>query len=125
MKRVIIFAIVIILLSAIFFSTVACNRDIRVSKVAYEPTEVDNDAIINKLISDFEKAVDELFELTLNAREGDFAAITQLASPALLNSLYSMMMELAAAEDRGEITEEHKAKADSIQQKYEDLAKKF
>jgi len=125
MKKVNLLSVIIIFLSAIIFSTTACNRDIKASKPTLDSAGSYGEAMVSKLISDFEIAVDEMFELTLRAREGDSIAITQLASPALLNSLYSIMMELAAAEDRGEITEEHKAKVNSIQQKYEDLARTF
>jgi hypothetical protein len=80
------------------------------------------EANVTRLLSDFDKAIEDYYSLAQKAFDGDIAAITQLADPVILQNIADIGMLLNIAEERGEITAAHKAKMDNIQRKYENMA---
>jgi hypothetical protein len=115
---------IIVLVMVMIFSMTACRGRAPSGTVVDAPAQ---GAVIeegvDKILSDFEKLIDDHVSLIQKAADGDVAAATQLvtASASFVQNLTEFSTQLYLAEERGEVTEAHRARAESISERIDNL----
>ena len=116
---------IIVLVTLMIFSLAACRGRAPSGAVADAPIQgtVTEEIGVDKILSDFEKLIDEHVSLIQKAAGGDIAAVTQLATASynFAQDIAEFSTQLYLAEERGEITEAHRARAESISERIENL----
>jgi len=76
---------------------------------------------MDRLISDFDKAVGDLMALAQKASAGDMAAIMELSQGNLINRITTMAAQLEAARASGQLTPAQVTRLEQIVKKYESV----